>query len=132
MVVNLLACPGIDCGIVLLTFRKGRSLPVCETLVLGDAFIEYDTEDALQAVVGYIEILDVRLQFHKALRTESAQLMQLMKIILERQPYFLHAAIGQKFEKAVYRADLLETEEETLVATRDLGQRHIIMTELLE
>lgn len=132
MVVDLLACPGIDCGIVLLTFGKGRSLPVCETLVLGDAFIEYDTEYALQAVVGYIEILDVRLQFHKTSRIEIAKLMQLMKIILERQPYFLYAAIGQKFEEAVYRADLLETEEETLVATRDLGQRHIIMTELLE
>ena len=57
VIVDSLACPCVDGGILLLAVGQFLCLPVGQTLVFGNPVVEDYAVNLLQAVVGYIVIL---------------------------------------------------------------------------
>lgn len=101
VIVDHLACPGVNGGIMLLINCEFGRFPVGESLIFGDSLLENDAEDALETVVGDFVVFDKRLEFYESFGIEIGQFGKRVEIVFDGKTYFLDVGALEETEQGV-------------------------------
>lgn len=132
IVVEVETCHGIKGRIVLLGLREGVGFPIGEALTFGNSFSEHDAVDFAETVVGNPEAFHESLEVDEVLRRELGELVEIMEIIMHRQPDFHYFAVFKKIYEGLWETNLIEPEKEAYRFRAKLHKGHLVGHTLAE